>query len=199
MALQAVVEDHGGDDGDEAITKLTLKNKRSKRDVKRAQPEGAQGDAHEYDGPKTDETTVATVEPNVSDVEHKEATVPHGPKSGTKTIHRVRSDTVLATITTVIKMEEGGHGNGRHHRRASVDSRIKHGESRSRVSLVPEVDGQLDLSIVAGEDDEYMSAGDGEEDMSASIIEDSDSLREGEHNPKGKGREIVAPASRAVI
>ena len=192
MALQAVVEDHGGDDRDDPVTKLTLKTKRSRRDVKRAQPEPHQGNVGEEEDGHPAETAIATVS-SADPVNGAGEMAP--PKSGSKTIHRVRSNTVWATITTVIKMEEGGHGH--HHRRASVDSRVKHGEARSRVSLVPELDDQLDLSVVAGEDDEYMSAGDGEDETGGSIIEDSDSLRE-MTDSKGTAREVDTPDSRIV-
>jgi hypothetical protein len=196
MALQAVAEDHAGDEGDEPITKLTLKAKRSRRDVKKAQSETQPGDTAEETKPQAGETAVATTGTAVSAANDGELTPIAGPKSGSRTIHRVRSNTVLATITTVIKMEEPSHGH--HHRRASVDSRVKHGEARSRVSLVPELEDQLDLSVVPGDDDEYMSAGEGEEDMTASIIEDSDSLRD-TTPPKGKAREIMTPAARGLV
>lgn len=107
-----------------------------------------------------------------------------------RTIHRVRSNTVLATITTVIKMEEGGGGDQRPSRRpASADSNMatfnvqshrpkgptgRHGagaptgldEARSRVSLVPDHDALLDLSVVPVEEteDHFLSAGEGEMD-----------------------------------
>jgi hypothetical protein len=195
MALQAVAEDQAGDQGNEPITKLTLKSKRSRRDVKKAQSEAHSGDLGEESKARAGESTLVTMGATESAVDGTEGTPASGHKSGSRTIHRVRSNTVLATITTVIKMEEPGHGH--HHRRASVDSRVKHGEARSRVSLVPELEDQLDLSVVPGDDDEYMSAGEGEEDMTSSVIEDSDSLRDTQ--PKGKGREIMTPAARAVV
>jgi hypothetical protein len=176
MALQAVAEDHAGDEGDEPITKLTLKAKRSRRDVKKAQSETQPGDTAEETKPQAGETAVATTGTAVSAANDGELTPIAGPKSGSRTIHRVRSNTVLATITTVIKMEEPSHGH--HHRRASVDSRVKHGEARSRVSLVPELEDQLDTT--------------------ASIIEDSDSLRD-TTPPKGKAREIMTPAARGIV
>ena len=114
-------------------------------------------------------------------------------KSASKTIHRVRSNTVLATITTVIKMEEGV--NGHHGRRASVDSRIKHGEARSRVSLVPETDGQLDLSIVAGEDDEYLSAAEGDVEDGETATESESSTVDGQKTEVAQPRApMLAPA-----
>jgi hypothetical protein len=98
----------------------------------------------------------------------------HATKPGAKMVRKERSNTVLATITTVIKMEDpkSSHSRG-HGRRTSTDSRIttissngaqltKQGETRSRVSLVPEASDQLTLSIVSAEEDEYLSAGDGE-------------------------------------
>jgi hypothetical protein len=138
--------------------------------------------------PNPEVNTDDAVAINVPEGVHKdvENVLPHShpTKSASKTIHRIRSNTVLAAITTVIKMEEGGHGH--HGRRASVDSRIKHGEARSRVSLIPETDGQLDLSIVAGEDDEYLSAGEWDVE-DGEVPTESESSREDEESQELQG------------
>jgi len=171
------------DNDEQPITKLTLANKRSRRQMRgeHAQAENASNMEEAIHEANFDDAVVVSVTDGGSGDVQSTSTHSHTNKSASKTIHRVRSNTVLATITTVIKMEEGVHGH--HGRHASVDSRIKHGEARSRVSLIPETDGQLDLSIVAGEDDEYLSAGEGDvEDLETAT--ESESSTEDAKEPK---------------
>jgi hypothetical protein len=191
LALQAVSEEHVvADEGEQPITKLTLSNKRSRRHMRRehAQPQDTDNVEKAIQSAQVDDTVAISGADGVSDHVQNTSTHSHPNKSASKTIHRVRSNTVLATITTVIKMEEGGEGH--HGRRASVDSRIKHGEARSRVSLIPETDGQLDLSIVAGEDDEYLSAGEGDVEDGETATESESSTEDGK---KPRVAELRAP------
>jgi hypothetical protein len=172
-----------------------LKAKRSRKDVHRTRKSDngeSQPEDSLHEGSANVIKTPGPADPGVSDV--VSTAVPSEPvKGNNKCARRVRSNTVLATITTVIKMEEGGRGH--HGRRASIDSRLKHGEAKSRVSLVPEI-GEMDLSVISGEDEEFMSAGEASTEH-MDTIDGSESSRE--DTIRGKERGTVLGAARVHI